>query len=48
MGRTENNPQAVSMQPTFSASVCTACQMLRKLNLKTVVLEAGELLSGKY
>jgi maleate isomerase len=34
--------------PTLSASVSTTFQMLQKLNLKTVVPNAGALLSGKY
>jgi maleate isomerase len=34
--------------PVLSASVCTTYQMLNKLGLKTVVPNAGALLSGKY
>ena len=34
--------------PVVSASICTTHQMLRKLGLKTVVPDAGALLSGKY
>lgn len=34
--------------PTLSASVSTTFQMLQRLNLKTVVPNAGALLSGRY
>lgn len=34
--------------PVVSAAVCTAFQMLQKLNLKTFVPGGGTLLSGKY
>jgi maleate isomerase len=34
--------------PVVSAAVCTTFQMLSKLNLKTVVPDAGALLSGRY
>jgi len=34
--------------PVVSAAVCTAFQMLQKLNLKTFVPGGGMLLSGKY
>jgi maleate isomerase len=34
--------------PVVSAAVCTTYQMLRKLGLKTVVPNAGSLLSGRY
>lgn len=35
-------------KPVVSAAVCTAFQMLEKLNLKTFVPGGGALLSGKY
>lgn len=35
-------------RPVLTAAVCTTYQMLRALKLKTVVPEAGTLLSGKY
>ena len=34
--------------PVVSAAVCTTYSMLKRLNLDTVVPEAGALLSGKY
>ncbi|MFZ5511474.1 MAG: maleate cis-trans isomerase family protein [Pseudomonadota bacterium] len=34
--------------PVVSSAVCTAYQMLKKLNLKAVVPNAGALLSGRY
>lgn len=34
--------------PVVSAAVCTTYQMLKKLGLKTVVPDAGSLLSGRY
>jgi maleate isomerase len=34
--------------PVVSAAVCTTFQMLQKLGLKTVVPNAGSLLSGRY
>ena len=34
--------------PVVSAAVCTAFQMLARLNLKPVALNAGALLSGRY
>jgi maleate isomerase len=34
--------------PVLSAAVCTTFQMLQKMNLKTVVPDAGALLSGQY
>jgi maleate isomerase len=34
--------------PVASAAVCTTYQMLKQLGLKTVVPNAGTLLSGRY
>ena len=34
--------------PVVSAAVCTTFQMLKKLGLKTIVPNAGSLLSGRY
>ena len=34
--------------PVVSSAVCTTWQMLRKLNLKTALPDAGALLSGEY
>jgi maleate isomerase len=34
--------------PVVSAAVCTTYQMLRKLDLKPYVPDAGSLLSGRY
>jgi maleate isomerase len=34
--------------PVVSTAICTTHQMLKRLGLKTVVPDAGELLSGKY
>jgi maleate isomerase len=34
--------------PVVSAAVCTTYQMLKQLGLKTVVPNAGTLLSGRY
>ena len=34
--------------PVISAAVCTTCQMLQRMGLKTVAPNAGALLSGRY
>ncbi len=40
--------EAASGLPVVSSAVCTTYQMLSRLGLKTVVPQAGMLLSGKY
>lgn len=40
--------EAASGLPVVSSAVCTTYQMLAKLKLKTIVPEAGSLLSGRY
>ncbi|WP_319241752.1 hypothetical protein [uncultured Propionivibrio sp.] len=40
--------EAASGLPVVSSAVCTTYQMLAKLGLKTIVPDAGALLSGRY
>lgn len=40
--------EAVSGLPVVSSAVCTTYQMLARLGLKTIVPNAGSLLSGRY
>ena len=40
--------EAASGLPVVSSAVCTTYQMLARLGLKTIVPNAGALLSGRY